>query len=171
MRSGEILSLRWNQIKDGFIYLKNTKTDEPRQIPINDTLAEIFREIRREQGLSSEYVFTYRHNDWKSRLPKSQMTAVKEKPFRRIWKAFKAAAKRAGIEDCRFHDLRHTFASHLVMKGASIKEVQELLGHENIKMTMRYAHLGDENKRKAVNLLNDLTTSVKTDMSQMRHKS
>jgi len=171
MRKGEILSLRWNQIKDGFIYLKNTKTDEPRQIPVNDTLAASFREIRREQGLSSEYVFTYRHNDWKARLYKGRMTPVKERPFTRIWKAFKAAAKRAGIEDCRFHDLRHTFASHLVMKGASLKEVQELLGHENLKMTMRYAHLGDENKKKAVNLLNELTTYVKTDMSQTCHKS
>jgi len=52
------------------------------------------------------------------------------------------------------------------MKGASLKEVQELLGHKDIKMTMRYAHLSQENKRKAINLLNVITASIKTDMSQ-----
>ena len=49
--------------------------------------------------------------------------------------------------------LRHTFASHLIMRGRSIKEVQELLGHSDIKMTMRYAHLAPEVKREAVMVL------------------
>ena len=61
--------------------------------------------------------------------------------------------RKAGIEDFRFHDLRHSFASRLVMKGASLKAVQELLGHRDIKMTMRYAHLADDVKKDAVKLL------------------
>ncbi|MFZ7113516.1 MAG: tyrosine-type recombinase/integrase [Desulfatiglandales bacterium] len=99
--------------------------------------------------MTSPYVFTYckRH-------------------IGRVDKAFKAALSRAGIEDFTFHDLRHTFASHLVMRGASLKEVQELLGHKSISMTMRYAHLSQDSKKKAVNLLNGLTGGVNSDMSQ-----
>jgi integrase len=141
MRKGEILSLKWNQIRDGFIYLKETKTKNPREIPINDDLNVILKEIRVEQGLQSEYVFTYS----KSR-----------RKFKRSYTSFNAALKRAGIEDFHFHDLRHTFASHVIMRGGSLKDVQELLGHKTMTMTLRYAHLSQEHKRNAVNLLNGL---------------
>jgi integrase len=166
MRRGEILKLKWNQVLDGFIYLRETKTNESRQIPINDELAIVFKEIRREQGLSSEYVFTYKPNAWKLFAKGQEAEHIKAKPIKRIEKGFYTALEKAGIEDFKFHDLRHTFASHLIMKGASLKEVQELLGHKDIKMTMRYAHLSQENKRKAINLLNVITASIKTDMSQ-----
>ena len=74
--------------------------------------------------------------------------------------AFAAALDRAGIHDFRFHDLilRHTFASHMVMRGASLKDLQELLGHKSKSMVLRYAHLTQEHKKKAVNLLQGLTT-------------
>ena len=61
--------------------------------------------------------------------------------------------------DFSFHDLRHTFASQVIMKGGSLKDVQELLGHKTMAMTLRYAHLTQEHKKAAVNLLNGLTTS------------
>ncbi|MFH1992820.1 MAG: tyrosine-type recombinase/integrase, partial [Pseudomonadota bacterium] len=61
--------------------------------------------------------------------------------------------------DLRFNDLMHTFASHLIMKGGSIKDVQENLGHKTMTMTLRYAHLSQEHKKKTVNLLNGLTAS------------
>jgi integrase len=160
MRRAEILKLKWNQVRDGFIYLRETKTNESRQIPINDQLAMVFKEIRKEQGLSSEYVFTYKPNAWKLFEKGKAAGHIKERPLHRIERGFYAALEKAGIEDFRFHDLRHTFASHLIMKGASLKEVQELLGHKDIKMTMRYAHLSQENKKKAINLLNDLTTKT-----------
>ncbi|MFC1891865.1 tyrosine-type recombinase/integrase [Thermodesulfobacteriota bacterium] len=149
MRKGEILNLKWHQIKSGFIYLRKTKTKNKREIPVNDDLLQILKEIRQNQGLTSEYVFTYG-----------------SRSVSRIDRAFRGALDRAGIRDFKFHDLRHTFASHLVMRGASLKEVQELLGHKTMTMTLRYAHLSQEHKKKAVNLLNGLTGSVKPNMSQ-----
>ena len=71
--------------------------------------------------------------------------------------AFKSALDRAGIEDFKFRDLMHTFASHMIMRGASLKEVQETFGHGTTPMTLRYAHLSQDHKKKAVNLLNGLT--------------
>ncbi len=69
---------------------------------------------------------------------------------RGVQSRFRAALKRAGIKDFRFHDLRHTFASHLVMNRADLKTVQELLGHKTFSMTLRYAYLSSDHKRKAV---------------------
>jgi len=78
--------------------------------------------------------------------------------------AFQRIAASAGLKNVRFHDLRHTFASHLVIKGADLKTVQELLGHSSITMTMRYAHLAESHRAKAVRLLDTaFQTDTKTD--------
>jgi len=163
MRKGEMLGLKWNQIRNGFIYLDKTKTMEPRQIPVNDTLEILFKDIRKEHGLKSKYVFLYdgqiiETKTGKARKPKRNAEA---KPVTEIKRSFNSALKRAGIVDFRFHDLRHTFASQLIMKGGTLKDVQELLGHKTMTMTLRYTHLTQEHKRKAVNLLNGLTASKK----------
>lgn len=71
-------------------------------------------------------------------------------------RSFKTALERAGIENFRFHDLRHTFASHLVMAGVDLLTVKELLGHKTIEMTLRYSHLSGEHKAKAVQVLDIL---------------
>ena len=142
MRRGEILSLKWDQIRGGFIYLEKTKTNEARQIPISDGLEFVFKDIRRKDGLRYEYVFTYQGRRIEDNFSHS----------------FKSVLKRVGLVDFRFHDLRHTFASQLILNGGSLKDVQELLGHKSMTMTLRYAHLTQESKRKAVNLLNGLTS-------------
>ena len=59
MRKGEILSLKWDQVRNGFIYLTSTKTNDARQIPVNDTLEVMFKKIRKQEQLKSQYVFTY----------------------------------------------------------------------------------------------------------------
>ena len=68
-------------------------------------------------------------------------------------KSFASAKQKGEIKNFRFHDLRHTFASHLVMAGTDLKTVQELLGHKSIEMTMRYTHLSPDHKKTAINVL------------------
>mgnify|MGYP001154716684 CR=1 FL=1 len=166
MRRGEILSLKWDQIRNGFIYLEKTKTNESRQIPVNDALDKLFREIRKRQQLKSEYVFTYVNTGANMKDPEKNRRNIRlaeetGNPFDSIKNSFRSAVKRAGITDFRFHDLRYTFASQLILKGASLKVVQEILGHKTMTMTLRYAHLSQEHKKEAVNLLNGLTASEK----------
>jgi len=78
--------------------------------------------------------------------------------FRRALKSegFSSALKKAGIKDFRFHDLRHTFGSHLVMQGVDLRTVQQLMGHKEISITMRYSHLSPEYVQKAMERLDNL---------------
>lgn len=142
MRKGEILGLKWSQLKNGFIYLQKTKTDEARQIPINDDLAACFKDIKNRQGLGSHHV-----------LPDSTGGHVAD-----IKTSFKSALKRAGITDFRPHDLRHTFASHYMMRGGTLTALKDILGHRDIKMAMRYAHLSKEFAKEEIQIMNGLTS-------------
>lgn len=80
-------------------------------------------------------------------------------------RSFNTALRRAKIRDFKFHDLRHTFASHLVMAGVDITTIKELLGHKTLSMTLRYTHLAPSHKVKAVNILdstiNEMNVSIK----------
>jgi site-specific recombinase XerD len=69
------------------------------------------------------------------------------------------ALKRAGIKGFRFHDLRHTFASHFVMRGGSLKTLQAILGHADYKMTLRYSHLSPAHLRADMERMEGLTAS------------
>ncbi len=140
MRREELLGLKWEQIRHGFIYLTETKSNKARQIPINDRLAQVLKELRLKNQLKSVFVFCDNQG----------------RRFHEVKRSFASACRRAGIEAFRFHDLRHTFASHLVMAGVSLKAVQELLGHADLKMTMRYAHLSKDHLRNAMAVLNNL---------------
>lgn len=150
MRKGEILSLKWSQIKNGQIYLTDTKGKKPRQVPVNTDLEGLFKRIRKREGLRSKYVFTYQG-----------------KPIAdNVKNGFRSALKKADIMEFRFHDLRHTFASHFVMRGGDLKTLQEILGHSDIKTTMRYSHLSKAHKAKAINLVCGLTSPSKSSMSE-----
>src|SRR5439155_24310829 len=78
--------------------------------------------------------------------------------------AYNAAVAIAKLDDVNFHTLRHTFASWAVMRGVSLKELQELLGHSSLAMTMRYAHLAPEHLRAAVSRLEGLTNAQRAEM-------
>ena len=137
MRKSEILNLKWENIniKQGFIYLLDTKNGDKREIPINGTVKHVL--ITQRKHPKSPYVFYNKDG----------------KPFGDIKKGFIAVLNRTGIIDFKFHDLRHTFASHLVMSGIDLNTVRELLGHKSIRMTLRYSHLSPAHKKKAVDIL------------------
>ena len=84
---------------------------------------------------------------------------------RYIQTAYNNAVAAAKLDDVNFHTLRHTFASWAMMRGVSLKELQELLGHTTLAMTMRYAHLAPERLRTAVSRLEGLTSSEPTSPS------
>jgi len=169
MRQGEILSLKRSQIRNGFIYLTKTKTNEARQIPINDDLALMFKQIKAEQNPKGNVIAIDGKPANVLQLNINHVFTFEGKAISGVKSSFRTAVKNAGIEDFRFHDLRHTFASQLIMKGGDLKDVQELLGHKTMTMTLRYAHLSQHHKKKAVNLLNGLT--AKSSVSQKCHKN
>jgi len=156
MRRGEIFNLMWTQIdlRHGFILLDTSKNGERREIPINTTLEYLFKEMQ-QRSVKSEYVFAGKTG----------------KPLTDIKKGFHTALRRAGIHDFRFHDLRHTFASQLVMAGIDITSVKELLGHKSLTMTMRYSHLSPGHKRKAVHVLDRLMEKQEVDVPEKWYKN
>ena len=135
MRKGEILNLLWSDVdmKKGTLTIKKTKNNEMRMVPINESLHNVLQSLKK--GNHSQPVFVNENG----------------KPFVEIKRSFATALRKARITDFRFHDLRHTFASRLVMAGVDIRTVQELMGHKDIRMTARYSHLSDAHLREAVN--------------------
>ena len=136
MRRGEILNLKWESIDfdTGLILVANSKNSENRYIPISSYLAQVLSNLRKV----SSYVFVNPNT---------------KRPYSEIRQAFHSAVKTAGLARMRFHDLRHNFASQMVMSGVDIVTVKEILGHRSIKMTMRYSHLTQDHKKSAVERL------------------
>jgi len=137
MRKGEILNLKWSNVDldKRLITITLTKNNELRILPINKLLYKTLKSLAKHT--KSEYVFAHENGN----------------PYNDIKKVYHIALKKAGITDFHFHDLRHTFASRLIMAGESLKTVQELLGHKDLKMTMRYSHLSTAHKQNAVEKL------------------
>lgn len=137
MRRGEILGLKWRNIdiKRNIITLLETKNGERREVHINEQVKTSLIRVRKHPY--SPYIFCNKDG----------------KPYHDIRKSFFTALRKSGINSFHFHDLRHTFASHLVMSGVDINTVRELLGHKDIRMTLRYSHLSPSHKKRAVDIL------------------
>lgn len=141
LRKNSILTLKWSEID--FQHRRITKVvkgGKKLHIPLESELARVLSTYKSGQKIMSKYV-----------IPS---LTKQGQPLSTLSKSFKAALRRAGItkrvSDFRFHDLRHTFASHFIMRTGDLKALQDILGHEDIKTTMRYAHLLDEHKHRAM---------------------
>jgi integrase len=125
LRLGELLGLTWERSIDlsrGVIRLEMTKSGKRREVPMRQVVYEIF-----------------------AAMPEPRQGRVwPRKTVRRGWEA---AVERAGLEDFRFHDLRHSFASWWVMRSGSLQALKEVLGHHSLNMTLRYAHLAPDHLR------------------------
>src|SRR4029434_8854882 len=91
-------------------------------------------------------------------------------PYRSFRSAFERAVRKAGLVDFTFHDLRHTFASRLVMRGVDLPTVKELLGHKTIAMTLRYTHLSNDHKPRAVRTLEQFGGKVPANFTTVRER-
>lgn len=137
MRLGEILNLKWRDVDfvRNIIYLYVTKNNQPRELPMNNLVKRTLIGVRKHS--ESEYIFV--------RKDGSRILDIR--------KPFSYALKKSGIIDFHFHDLRHTFASQLVMGGVNLNTVRELLGHKTLQMTLRYSHLSPNYRSQAVGVL------------------
>ncbi len=130
-RRGEITGLRWSEVHDGMLALADSKTG-PRTVPLGSRARAI---LDRQPRGGSPFVF-----------PSPLDPARPRGPHLPFWYRLR---REAGIEDVRLHDLRHTMASHAVMNGVPIPVVSRLLGHSDVRMTLRYAHLADRDIKAA----------------------
>jgi len=147
MRLGELRALQWDDVDlvTGRLVVRRSawktivgspKNNRTRELPLS---SEALRALKSHRHLRGELVFC---------KPDGSML-TKEGCKHPLWRA----CKRAGLRRIGWHVCRHTFASHLVMRGAPIKAVQELLGHSTLEMTMRYSHLSADVRMAAVELL------------------
>jgi integrase len=130
-RKGEILGMKWEQIdwEKRSILLTETKNGKSRRVPIDTMLLRELAEQRQRVGHDARLVFPSYDN------------AGNVVPLHDVKVSFGIALVDAGIANARFHDLRHTFASHYIMSGGDLYKLSKLLGHSDLKMTQRYAEL------------------------------
>lgn len=161
-RLGEALRLTWADVDldrqpRGLVKFMKTKSGKPRGVPLTTRARDLLARIRDGQRALTIHdsdqgrVFLYAG---KGRAGKgAPLTA--HRSYRNPHGSWATAVERAGLGDLHLHDLRHTFASRLVMRGVPILAVSKLLGHASMTMTMRYAHLAPDGLDAAIERLDD----------------
>ncbi|AYH33275.1 site-specific integrase [Pectobacterium parmentieri] len=139
LRRSNIINLEWQQIdmqrRVAWVNPEDSKSNRAIGIALNDTACRV---LKKQIGHHHRWVFVYRESCTKPSGTKSPVVRKMRYDANTAWRA---ALKRAGIDDFRFHDLRHTWASWLVQAGVPISVLQEMGGWESIEMVRRYAHL------------------------------
>ena len=147
LRRGSLFHLRWDQVDflNRVLRIQRTKSGRPHALPLNATVLTTLQALYNQRIPDCPYAFPH-------------ATGRKAgEPVQDVKNAFHTALETAEIKDFTWHDLRHTFASWLIMKGASLRSVAELLGHRGLRMVMRYAHLSPEHLSAEVGLLDSTT--------------
>ncbi len=151
LRLGELLNLKWSDINFSRRILKvQAKKDwKPkageREIPLNSGLLGLLKDIKPKRAAKSDYVFKFARRDTAARILRKNLAKF---------------CREHDLEHFSLHDLRHTFASHLVMNGVDLATVQQLLGHRDIQTTMIYAHLAPDHLAGAVEKLNSVLPQI-----------
>ncbi|EPU3839107.1 site-specific integrase [Providencia stuartii] len=139
LRRSNIINLEWQQIdmqrKVAWIYPEDSKSGKAIGVALNDTACQVLRD---QIGNHHKWVFVHKEATYKS---DGTMTPAIRKMRVDNNRSWNSALRRAGINDFRFHDLRHTWASWLVQAGVPLSALQEMGGWESIEMVRRYAHL------------------------------
>jgi integrase len=152
MRKGEIMSMRWQDIHTApdqsftRVHLTKTKNDKARSVLLTSPALELLEE-RRTKLLDSLQAKTATGLIFPSSVNEDQPVDLR--------KPWGSALQAAGIEEFRFHDLRHTTASYLAMNGASLLSISKVLGHQTTKMTERYSHLATSHIDEVVRSMNE----------------
>ncbi|GHV31292.1 recombinase [Synergistales bacterium] len=144
IRRNSVLSLEWRDVnfadRTVMVRAATSKADKQYYVSLNKLAL----------GTLSAWQKQSKHTAPGSLIFPSPRTGKKMESCVHSWETL---LKKADIQDFRWHDMRHDFASQLVMKGIDLNTVRELLGHADLKMTLRYAHLAPENKLRAVEML------------------
>lgn len=139
LRRSNIINLEWQQIdmqrRVAWVNPEDSKSNRAIGVALNDTACKVLRD---QIGNHHKFVFVHTKA---GRRPDGSVTPAVRKMRVDDGRAWKSACKRAGIEDFRFHDLRHTWASWLIQSGVPLSVLQEMGGWESIEMVRRYAHL------------------------------
>ncbi len=152
MRLGEILHLCWADIdiKRGFAHLRQTKSGESRIVPLSTEIVQMLSNTL----LSARQGYIFRHVSQDPiraiKVPSDGSVALKRDGW--FKEEFDKAVCRAELTDFRFHDLRHTWASHAAMRGVDMQTIATVLGHKTIRMTQRYSHLSSAHLKASVEL-------------------
>lgn len=153
LRISDLLQLRWQDYRDSFLFIRMQKTQREIEVPVSASVAHVLASYRDVFTKETDYIFPWLRE---ARRETDAFSASRALVYStaRVNLQLKKLAARAGIgKTLSTHVGRHTFATTLLSKGASIYEIKELLGHQDVKVTQVYAHLLAQRKQELVNLL------------------
>jgi len=160
-RKAEAIGLTWSDVfidgvRRGWVRFTKTKNGRPHSVPLPNHVREMLAAMRLNKPQEMEHVFWHVPKR-DCRNAKGKVIAQKGVPNRYLWpdKDFRDARNASGLSDVRIHDLRHTYASRLVMKGVSLIFINKLLNHSDLEQTARYAHFTVDQLNDSISVLDE----------------